>query len=84
MPPRPEPTFEALAALAAQHHQARRFREAAAVYRKIGKLVPGAPEPIYNEATALWAVGEIDAAVGLLKRVAMTPLRLRPWFESRG
>lgn len=77
MPRRPEPTFEALAALADKHHQARRFREAAAVYRKINKLIPGEPGPIYNEAIALWAVGEFNAAGELLKRVAMTPLRLQ-------
>src|ERR1700722_345237 len=75
MPPRAEPDFEALAALAAQHHQVRRFRDAAAIYRMIGKLAPGAPEPLYNEAMALWAVGDIAAAVGLLKRVATTALR---------
>ena len=77
MPPRSEPTFEALSALADQHFQARRFREAIALYRRIGKLRPDAPDPIYNEATALTAIGDIDAAVRLLTRIAETPLRAK-------
>jgi len=74
---RSEPTLEALAALAAGHSDARRFREAAAVYRRIGKLMPDASGALYNEAMALWASGDIGPAVALLERVATTAHRAR-------
>jgi hypothetical protein len=69
------PKLESLAALAVQHADARRFREAIAVYRRIGKLTPGAPAPLYYEGVALWALGDIDGAVALMKRVVTTSFR---------
>jgi tetratricopeptide (TPR) repeat protein len=77
MATRSEPTLAALAALATRHSQARRFRAAAAVYRRIGKLMPDRPGARYNEAMALWALGDLGPAVALLQHVATTALRAR-------
>jgi tetratricopeptide (TPR) repeat protein len=77
MPPGPPASFETLTAQATEQIRARQFREAAATFRRMGKLAPNAPQPLYNTALALWALGDLDEAVDLLRRVVTTELRLK-------
>jgi Flp pilus assembly protein TadD len=67
-------SVDALAALADEHWNARRFQAAVDVYQRICRLAPNDPRPVFNVAMSLKVLGDLDGTVALLHRLASSSM----------